>query len=147
MKKPWGVMEKLATKRLTELRGSVNKVEAKLADLEARKAQILVLVAQNSERLSGKGQACSMGEVQVVTVFLRNLGLALQGTQLEISALEEEREHLKSQVHEKFKEKKKMSSLIEREEKLEKRKLAHREERELNAAGIQAFLTKKTVES
>ena len=85
MGKPWTILEKLASIKLMELNRSLNEVDARLRALEARRSQILGLVAQNRERLSGKNSSCSMGEVQVITVFLRNLGAALHGTDQEIS--------------------------------------------------------------
>jgi flagellar biosynthesis chaperone FliJ len=136
MGKPWTILEKLASIKLMELNRSLNEVDARLRALEARRSQILGLVAQNRERLSGKNSSCSMGEVQVITVFLRNLGAALHGTDQEISELEQEKGRISKEFQEKLKEKNKMASLMEREVKKETQKLEIADQKRMNEAGI-----------
>ena len=77
-----------------------------------------------------------MGEVQVITVFLRNLGAALHGTDQEISELEQEKGRISKEFQEKLKEKNKMASLMEREVKKETQKLEIADQKRMNEAGI-----------
>ena len=136
MGKPWTILEKLASIKLMELNRSLNEVDARLRALEALRSQILGLVAQNRERLSWKNSSCSMGEVQVITVFLMNLGAALHGTDQEISEVEQEKGRISKEFQEKLKEKNKMASLMEREVKKETQKLEIADQKRMNEAGI-----------
>ena len=77
-----------------------------------------------------------MVEVQVITVFLRNLGAALHGTDQEISELEQEKGRISKEFQEKLKEKNKMASLMEREVKKETQKLEIADKKRMNEAGI-----------
>lgn len=143
MGKPWVILEKLASQKVTEVNRSLNQINLRLAALEQRRSQILVLIAQNKDRLNGKKQSCSMAEVQVVTVFLRNLGAALRGTEQEISEVQEEKERLRLDLTEKLKEKNKMTSLMEREVKKESERLELIGQKQSDEAGIRAHNLKK----
>ena len=72
----------------------------------------------------------------MITVFLRNLGAALHGTDQEISDVEQEKGRILKEFQEKLKEKNKMASLMEREVKKETQKLEIADQKRMNEAGI-----------
>ena len=91
MSRAWKVLGRLAGTKVQEQQQELQKINLALAQLEQRKTQILMLIAENQARLAEKRLGCSMNEIQVITRFITSLGGALQGTQVEMEIVQQKR--------------------------------------------------------
>ena len=88
MSRAWKVLGRLAETKVQEQQLELQKINVALAQLERRKTQILILIAENQARLAEKRTGCSMNEIQVITRFITSLGGAMQGTQVEMEIIQ-----------------------------------------------------------
>jgi flagellar export protein FliJ len=139
MSRAWKVLGRLAETKVQEQQLELQKINLALAQLEQRKTQILMLIAENQARLAEKRMGCSMNEIQVITRFITSLGGAMQGTQVEMEIVQQKRKLALDKMEEARKEELKMGSLMERDEtrRLKEREL--KEQRAMDAAAIGLF--------
>lgn len=139
MTKPWRVLGRLAETKVQECQQELQKINLVLAQLEQRKTQILLLIAENQARLAEKRLGCSMNEIQVLTRFITSLGGALQGTQVEMEIVQQKRKLAMDQLKEARKQGLKMDSLMEREETRRFKEREQREQKAIDTAAIGLF--------
>ncbi len=139
MTKPWRVLGRLAETKVQERQQELQKINLVLAQLEQRKTQILLLIAENQARLAEKRFGCSMNEIQVITRFITSLGGALQGTHVEMEIVQQKRKLAMDQLKEARKEGLKMDSLMEREETRRFKEREQKEQKVIDAAAIGLF--------
>lgn len=121
MSKVWKVLGRLAESKVEEYRQELQQVNSAISQLESRKSQILLLMAENQARLTTKKKGCSMSEIQVITRFITNLGMALRGTEVEIDTLDKKRASIVSQLTE-AKERSRKWNLCSKEMRLDERR-------------------------
>ena len=138
-KKAWKVLSQLAETRVGEARRMLQQVDQALALTQGRKNQILALMAENQARLMRQTGGQTMADIQVITIFLSNLGLALRGTDEELHKLIRHREQLVEKFNTARKEEQKMESLIERDATRQEKAASIREQKAMDAAAISAF--------
>jgi flagellar export protein FliJ len=139
MSRAWKVLGRLAESKVEECRQELQQVNSAISQLESRKSQIVLLIAENQARLSAKKKGCSMSEIQVITRFITNLGMALRGTEVEIDTFDKKRASIASQLAEAKREGQKMESLLERDEARRKKARELREQKVMDAAAITLF--------
>lgn len=138
-KKAWKVLSQLAETRVEEARRMLQQVDQAIGQAQARKAQVLALMAENQARLMRQTGGQTMADIQVITVFLSNLGMALRGTDEELHKLTRYREELVEKFNRARKEEQKMESLIERDATRQEKAAAIREQKSMDAAAISQF--------
>ena len=139
MSRAWKVLGRLAETKVQEQQLELQKINVALAQLERRKTQILILIAENQARLAEKRTGCSMNEIQVITRFITSLGGAMQGTQVEIEIIQQKRKLALDKLEEARKEELKMGSLMERDETRRFKERELKEQRAMDAAAIGLF--------
>ena len=139
MSRAWKVLGRLAGTKVQEQQQELQKINLALAQLEQRKTQILMLIAENQARLAEKRLGCSMNEIQVITRFITSLGGALQGTQVEMEIVQQKRKLALDKMDEARKEELKMDSLMERDETRRFKERELREQKAMDAAAIGLF--------